>query len=550
MVQVLIMKCINKRIHQKEEYKKQTRMKKTKILLVVFILLLTSCSKNDSVEVQNINPTENLVLKSVSSVNSDSIYGDFCFRGTHNSYSGGDRGSISEQLDSGMHFFELDLWPMNSDNVCSSEWSEKDRVLTSLKLDSINYIVNYSSENGQISIDKFHDSKLSNVFKAEWSEKSRVLTSMKLDGIPYLVNYCDENGKISIDKFNGSELSNVYKNEWSEKNRVLTSMELDGIPYLVNYCSENGQISIDKFNGSGLTNAYKSEWSEKDRVLATIVLDNVPYLFNYRKDSGIISINGFNGEDLYTVYKKEWSSKSRILTSISTSSNSYLVNYSPENGAISIDEFSHEFFLGHDYPSDEVSDLTDNSSSIRLKDWITFIKNNMPQDYPIFLMLEIKNYKSWLANDFWKNMLEMVTNTIGSENLVFVGSNAKKDGIDRSTNINDLKGKIVLYIEPDKNINDDDSTEAKELKKFRENRKYQSYNWEDFNYSDNKLDELNENIYNAANSNKIIRVYRLETDTKSFLSLSNDTLINFAISDDPYTTAYQYLSNTLNTVPK
>lgn len=568
-----------------------------KTLLCVFIILATSCAKNNFDELQlteiyNSN-TKAVVMHTDSSDTTKTKYGDFSFRGTHNSYSGGLRGSITSQLNAKMRFFELDLWPINSENIYSSNWTVKDRELATLQWNDDSYLANYSENNGQISIDRHNGTGLTNVYKSNWAEKHRVLTAMQWNGNSYLVNYSKDNGQISIDKFTGNGLTNVYKSNWvakprvlstikwgghaylvnyskdnghvsidkftgnglshvytgiwAEKNRVLTTLERDDEIYLVNYSKDNGQISIDRFTGSGLKNVYTNQWVEKDRELASITLDGIPYLFNYRKDNGQISINGFNGEELYFVYQKEWQAQKRVFTSYNSSDKSYIINYRNDSGQISIDEFSFDFVIGHDYPSDEVAHITGNPSSNYLTDWVTLITGDMSEDdYPIFLMLELKEYKAWLYNGLWEKMIDQVEATLGSENVKYVASKAMLNGINRDTPIEDLMGKVVVYLEPNNDIMGDKSDLAKELKGFRQSRKYRSYDWR--NYYDN-IGALKDSMIADTKNKKMIRIFRMEEEG-NYQSLHGNVHLNFAITDDPNNTNYITLTDSLNTVPK
>lgn len=572
-------------------------MMNKKTLLGIFLVFASSCTKNNVEEIKNIGSTSTEAEAAIKfTASSDSInkkYGDFCFRGTHNSYSGGLRGSISSQLNSKMSFFELDLWPLNSNNAYSSNWAHKDRVLTAIERNDDYYLANYSKDNGQISIDKFTGNGLTNVYKSNWMEKDRVLTAMEWNGNSYMVNYSKDNGQISIDKFTGNGLVNVYKTNWAEKDRVLTSMEWNGNSYMVNYSKDNGQISIDRFTGNGLANVYKGNWTEKNRVLTTIdwdgkvylanyskddgqisidrftgsglsnvykkhwvakdrelisiTLEGIPYLFNYRKDNGQISINGFNGDELYFVFQKEWQAQNRKFASFNLSKNSYLINYRNDNGQISIDDFSFDFVIGHDYPSDEVAHITGNPTSNYLTDWASLIKDSMSEeDYPIFLMLELKEYKVWLYNGLWEKMLDQVEATLGIENVRYVASKAMQNGINRDTPIEDLKGKVVVYLEPNNDIMDDTSDLAKGLKEFRQSRRYHSYDWRKYY---NNIDKLNASMKNDTTNKNLIRIFRLEEEG-NYQSLHGNLLLNFAITDNPNDVRYIDLTNSLDAVPK
>ncbi|WP_460541083.1 hypothetical protein [Echinicola sediminis] len=580
-------------------------MKILNILIIISVGWASSCSMeftgpNGSVE--QVEP-----IHAISINDSGKKFGELCFRGTHNSYSGGDRGSISSQLNAGMRFFELDLWPLNSNIAFSTNWEEENREMAAFEYAGNSYIVNYRPDDGQISIDRFTGNGIENVYRSNWAQNDRQLTALEYGGKAYLINYRADNGQVSIDRFTGNGLINVYQSNWASKERafatlthggnaylvnyrhdngqisinmftgtglttifqgnweakarVLTTLHHDGQAYLVNYRADNGKVSIDKFTGNGLTHVYTTSWAAHPRELSTLSIDGDSYLVNYRKDIGQFSINGFKEASLYFVYKKNWVPRGRVLTSFNYGNKSHLVNYRADNGQVSVDRFNYEFVLGHHYPDGEVSKGTvgmdfanPNPLTNHLIDWLGLIKDKNPMDYPVFLMLELKEYEVWLNNGLWQAMLDQVENTLGPENVVYIGSSARPNGVDRRTALEDLIGKYVVYLEPNSDINFDHSEAAKALRKYRQNRKYQSLDWRDY-YND--LDGLDNRLEDAYNEDKIIRLFRMEEYTFNLQlamqtnGISNIGWLNYAISDDPNDVVYQYVTTSkLSTVPE
>lgn len=563
-------------------------MKKLHILIAIIASACTSYMDQEQLSIdEKAAVSEEIVTTSVE------YYGDYSFAGTHNSYSGDERGTVADQLNAGLSFVEFDLWPIHSDNAYKSNWDANERVLTSFEWQGDTYLVNYESEDGQVSIDQFTGDDIDNVFQTNWSAKERVLTTLQLgsaasyivnyrpdngkvsidkysaDGLAnvyqtswsakdrvfisfhtstaaYLVNYRADNGQISIDEFTGSSLSNVYSSSWSAKERVLTSFEWGGVLYLVNYSSESGQISIDKFDGSSLTNQYQTEWDAEDREISAFVLDSIPYLFNYKKSGGELAINGFDGGDLYVVYAQDWANGSRVFTTCDYSGSPYLVNYKSDNGQISIDQYKTEFVLGHDYPGDEVATGDGNPESALLEDWVDIIAEKMNASdyhgYPIVLMLELKKYKPWIQNDLWDIMLQEVEDVLSDGNYCYMGSAAKPNGVGRNTPLDSVKNKVIIYLEPNSDVDDSGTS----LESFRDDRLYHSYDWSDY---DNKVDELIEKIEDKADDGVLVRVFELQENTSyGDLSTMGD-LLNYAVSDDPYDEDFIDLLEDLGAVP-
>lgn len=178
-------------------------MKNLELLFIICIGSMTSCTQDyiesDVLDTNNsISMPKAINAYTIPSNDLEKQFGDFCFKGTHNSYSGGDRGSIITQLNSGMSFFELDLWPLNSSIAFSTNWVDGERELSSMEYNGHSYVVNYRPDDGQISIDRFTGSGIDNVYQSNWAAEHRVFTSLEHNGEAYLVNYRADSGSFPL----------------------------------------------------------------------------------------------------------------------------------------------------------------------------------------------------------------------------------------------------------------------------------------------------------------------------------------------------------------
>ncbi|QTL34749.1 hypothetical protein [Pseudoalteromonas viridis] len=388
-------------------------------------------------------------------------------------------------------------------NVYLSHWSPKAREFTSFTFNGKAFVLAYQQQDGLVGIAEFsyHNDQgaLNNVYLGDWANKKRVFTAFSLEERAFVVNYREDSGLISIDEFNYHDgkatLSNVYQGSWAKKSREFSTFKLmldsEERVFIANYREDSGQFSIDEFNINGhavsLGQVYKANWArDRARELATFSVDDKAYIVNYTHSNGIVSIDEFfRGQNEFEMGKAvhlTFSDAERKITALNVQRVSeredghpvlYLGNYRRDNGQVSVDRIElNTPTMGHDDIGHDV-DFNGNPADLRLEAWLQVIADwqaaNPTDREPLFLMIELKGhhrledyFRLWLPGDKVNHVINTVYRTFGQDNVrLFDSKRAKEiesDVVNANTPYAKLMGKVILYIEPKKDIlgEDDD----------------------------------------------------------------------------------------------
>jgi len=225
--------------------------------------------------------------------------------------------------------------------------------------------------------------------------------------------------------------------------------------------------------------------------------------------------------------------------------------------------------LGHDAPGDEVDLTVDNPQSIFLADWIEYIaewSNAHPDHEPLFIMTELKEYKQWLADAKWQNIIKLMQDKFGDKLRYHSSSGFRNEPLVDNDKIVDgktlyfmdekgskeggLLGKVILYIQPNNKITKSEYTndfepfktsEGKlqenflQLKRYRENNKLVSPDWRHPNRYGNDIGAY----IDAKDDSYISRIFHMESvDGNGQYDNIHCTDVMFGVSDRPYEGLY------------
>ncbi|MCK0159061.1 hypothetical protein [Allomuricauda sp. F6463D] len=419
--------------------------------ICLFSLLLVNGCSSDAGELETTPPPsqgeENPTPEQVVQDSTTAIYRHFFFRGTHNSYSGNQGGmkreGLTTQLESGLRFFEFDLFSFYTEEELQTNWTEDVDYLSSFHYVDKNYLFSYSSMDGLFKIYEVVDGEQELRYDNSadpWTEEHREFNVLNYQSEQYVLDYVPTSGTLTVHNYNGTVLNFIGSKDTGVVDARLSSFIFEEKAFITLYSSDTGVYEIKEiiFDNSEITlgtTLYKVESVPAGESFYPFEQDNTLYIFrhnvntvtNYRVET--IDVNGTlwslntsktNSSDLLKGNVKAVRSNGKVYV------NSYTANGEVIGSQLIIDdgvpilvyEYNNEkdvlvsaevkltptqrgynlllqkgsavqlstihigdLVLGHDAPGDEVDLTVDNPSSIMLSDWIDYMEQ-WSEDHP------------------------------------------------------------------------------------------------------------------------------------------------------------------------
>lgn len=456
-------------------------MIKSKILLIFLsTICLIACTNSSPESYKNQKDKEAINKSSIDSASA--IYRQFFFTGTHNSYAGNldgmKREGIATQLNSGLRFFEFDLFSYHTDiKLQKSTTGLSDNYLLIEQQDKL-YLLTHSTENKTLIVQKINDGNLSFISEISLlTSTPKRFTTLTHQDKTYVLSHDIINGKLSVYLFDSQSLSLISEEDIFVAPTKLNTFVFKNKAYISIRNNDELTYQIYKLSFTGETPLVENKVYETTLASSTQVLEVFPQnekLYIFKSNPNNIALYT---TDVLLTNTTTWQVTESILGSSNllrgeiglvhkgdkTYINSYTTNGDVLGNRLVIDQAKpnliHEYsatntmltgaksslfptdqgyylllkkdneiqlskiiigdmFLGHDAPGDEVDLSVDNPNSIRLEDWITYMatwSNKNPKHEPLFIMTELKMYKQWLVDAKWQNIIKLMKEKFGDK---------------------------------------------------------------------------------------------------------------------------------------
>lgn len=409
-------------------------------IIILSISITNGCSREDQpITIHPIQGGEGENPIPIVNDSTTAMYRQFFFKGTHNSYSGNMAGmkreGIKTQLESGLKFFEFDLFTFNTQIKLQKTMNEEVDEFSVFEYMGEAHLISYSSANQLIRIDNVSRDEPEKIYDNIGGSASEIglkFSTFSFNANLYVFSYNPIKGDVDFYSFNGNTLTNVNSQNVGgsnvslsifvyNENIFMTIYEKDELTYTIRKVSfEDGIFTIGKslyeINSLPINeNLYPFQQNNRLYIFRHNVNNITNYLIesintsgdtwtleNSKRETSVrlngkVSIAQSNGNlyvNSYTAFGNviglqlvmdnnipnlvfEYNNEDDMITgadvSIYPSKKGYYL-FLQKGSVVQLASVEiSELTLGHDGPGDEVDLSVDNPSSIFFKDWIKYL---------------------------------------------------------------------------------------------------------------------------------------------------------------------------------